>query len=256
MEIGMTLLGQALSFAILIWFTAKYIWPPLMAAIEERQQKIAEGLAAADRSQKDLAQAQDKVNEALKDARGKANEIIEQAHQRANQLIDAAKNDAISRILAMALACDQTRVFFHALSTPVSNVLFPGATAGHHNLTHDEPGDQPEVHAITLQIMEAFAQTVQILKDVPEGDGTLLDHCILLGLSEISLGKLHLLEESPILLAGGGCGALKKGIHYRSLGGENTSKVHLSILHAMGVRAASFGNEDGRATDGLGAIEA
>lgn len=96
MEIGMTLLGQALSFAILIWFTVKYIWPPLMAAIEERQQKIAEGLAAADRSQKHLAQGQDAVNEALKDARVKANEIIEQAHQRAVQLIDAAKHDAIA----------------------------------------------------------------------------------------------------------------------------------------------------------------
>ena len=80
MNPNITLLGQMLSFAILIWFTVKFIWPPLMAAIEERQQKIAEGLAAADRSQKDLAQAQDKVNEALKDARAKANEIIEQAH--------------------------------------------------------------------------------------------------------------------------------------------------------------------------------
>ncbi|MEO6264718.1 MAG: F0F1 ATP synthase subunit B [Luteimonas sp.] len=96
MEIGMTLLGQALSFAILIWFTVKFIWPPLMAAIEERQQRIAEGLAAADRSHKDLAQAQDKINEALKDARVKANEIIDQAHQRAVQLVDAAKQDAIA----------------------------------------------------------------------------------------------------------------------------------------------------------------
>ena len=69
MDIGMTLLGHALTFALLIAFTAKFIWPPLMAAIEERQQKIAEGLAAADRSQKDLAQAQDKANESLKDAR-------------------------------------------------------------------------------------------------------------------------------------------------------------------------------------------
>jgi F-type H+-transporting ATPase subunit b len=96
MEIGMTLLGQALSFALLIWFTVKFIWPPLMAAIEERQQRIAEGLAAADRSQRDLAQAQDRVNEALKEARTKANEIIDQAHQRAVQLIDAAKQDAIA----------------------------------------------------------------------------------------------------------------------------------------------------------------
>ena len=92
----MTLLGQMISFAILIWFTVKFIWPPLMAAIEERQQKIAEGLAAADYAQKNLAQAQDKVNEELKAARSKANEIIEQAHQRANQLIDAAKSDAIA----------------------------------------------------------------------------------------------------------------------------------------------------------------
>ena len=92
----MTLLGQMITFAILIWFTVKFIWPPLMGAIEERQQKIAEGLAAADNAQKNLAQAQDKVNDELKAARSKANEIIDQAHQRANQLIDAAKVDAVA----------------------------------------------------------------------------------------------------------------------------------------------------------------
>lgn len=96
MEIGMTLLGQGLSFAILIWFTAKFIWPPLMAAIEERQQRISEGLAAAERSQRDLAQAQDQVNEVVREARTKANEIIEQAHVRANQMIDQAKHEAIA----------------------------------------------------------------------------------------------------------------------------------------------------------------
>ena len=92
----MTLLGQMITFAILIWFTVKFIWPPLMSAIEERQQKIAEGLAAADNAQKNLAQADAKVAEELKAARAKANEIIEQAHQRANQLIDAAKADAVA----------------------------------------------------------------------------------------------------------------------------------------------------------------
>ena len=96
MNPNITLLGQMITFAILIWFTVKFIWPPLMSAIEERQQKIAEGLAAADNAQKSLAQSQDKVAEELKAARGKANEIIEQAHQRANQLIDTAKNDAIA----------------------------------------------------------------------------------------------------------------------------------------------------------------
>ena len=96
MNPNITLLGQMISFAILIWFTVKFIWPPLMAAIEERQQKIAEGLAAADNAQKNLAQSQDKANEELKLARTKANEIIDQAHQRANQLVDQAKEDAIA----------------------------------------------------------------------------------------------------------------------------------------------------------------
>jgi F-type H+-transporting ATPase subunit b len=107
MDIGMTLLGQALSFAILIWVTAKFIWPPLVAAIEERQQKIAEGLAAADRSKKDLAQAEEKVNDVLREARAKATEIINQAEVRRAQIIDLAKDEAIeegNRQKAAALA--------------------------------------------------------------------------------------------------------------------------------------------------------
>jgi F-type H+-transporting ATPase subunit b len=93
---NLTLVIQGLAFFAVAWLVMKFGWPHIIGAIEERQQKIAEGLAAADRSQKDLAQAQDKVNEALKDARVKANEIIDQAHQRANQIIDSAKNDAVA----------------------------------------------------------------------------------------------------------------------------------------------------------------
>ena len=107
MDIGMTLLGQALTFALLIAFTAKFIWPPLRAAIEERQHKIAEGLAAADRSKKDLAQAEEKVNEVLREARSKASEIINQAEARRAQIIDLAKEEAIeegNRQKAAALA--------------------------------------------------------------------------------------------------------------------------------------------------------
>jgi F-type H+-transporting ATPase subunit b len=66
-----------------------------MAAIEERQHKISEGLAAAERSKRDLAQAEETVNEVIREARAKATEIIDQAHARANQIIDAAKSEAI-----------------------------------------------------------------------------------------------------------------------------------------------------------------
>ena len=95
MNLNLTFLGQMISFAILVIFTLKFIWPPINAAIEERQRKIAEGLAAADNSQKTLAEASEKANDELKIARSKANEIIESAHQRANQIIEAAKNEAI-----------------------------------------------------------------------------------------------------------------------------------------------------------------
>ena len=96
MDINLTFIIQGLAFFAVAWMVMKFGWPHIMAAIEERQQKIAEGLAAADNAQKILAQAQDKVNEELKAARAKANEIIEQAHQRANQIIDAAKSEAIN----------------------------------------------------------------------------------------------------------------------------------------------------------------
>jgi F-type H+-transporting ATPase subunit b len=96
MDINLTFIVQGIAFFAVAWMVMKFGWPHIIAAIEERQQKIAEGLAAADRSQKDLAQAQEKVNDALKEARTKANEIIDQAHQRANQIVEAAKNDAIA----------------------------------------------------------------------------------------------------------------------------------------------------------------
>ena len=93
---NLTLVIQGIAFFAVAWLVMKFGWPHILGAIEERQQKIAEGLAAADRSQKDLAQAQDKANEALREARAKANEVIEQAHQRAKQIVEAAKNDAIA----------------------------------------------------------------------------------------------------------------------------------------------------------------
>ncbi len=96
MDINLTFIVQGFAFFAVAWLVMKFGWPNIIAAIEERQQKIAEGLAAADNSQKALAQAEEKVNDELKLARTKANEIIDQAHQRANQIIDQAKNDAVA----------------------------------------------------------------------------------------------------------------------------------------------------------------
>ncbi|MCB9535583.1 MAG: DUF1552 domain-containing protein [Myxococcales bacterium] len=164
---------------------------------------------------------------------------------------------AMADLMVMALACDQTRVFTFAFSTPVNNTLYEGAEAGHHKLTHDEPGDQPQVDMILTQhIMPEFAYLLERLKAVDEGGDTLLDHSVVLGMTDCSFGRTHSIEDFPIVLAGSCSGALKTGLHYRSPTAENSVHVSLSLLRAMGVRAAEFGAEDGLVKDGLSAIEA
>ena len=93
---NITLVIQGFAFFAVVLLVMKFGWPHIIAAIEERQQKIAEGLAAAENARKDLAQAQDKAGEELKAARVKANEIIDQANARAAQLVEAAKLEAIA----------------------------------------------------------------------------------------------------------------------------------------------------------------
>lgn len=166
------------------------------------------------------------------------------------------KNRIMSELVAMAWACDQTRVASNFISHPVNDILFPGAPSGHHQLTHDEPGDQPEVHAIVVQLMECFADTLAACANIVEGDGTVLDHCAWLGTSEISLGRLHSLEDFPILIAGSANGRLVNDLHVRSAGGESTSHPTLSVLRAVGVPLASWGEDDNRVTEGYAPIEA
>lgn len=94
MDINATLLGQTIAFIVFVWFCMKFVWPPLMSAIEERQAKIAEGLEASERGEKDLELAQEKASQYLVDAKSQAAEIIDQANKRHAQIVDSAKEDA------------------------------------------------------------------------------------------------------------------------------------------------------------------
>ncbi|MCZ2721826.1 F0F1 ATP synthase subunit B [Marinomonas sp. 15G1-11] len=96
MNLNLTLFGQAISFAIFVWFCMKYVWPPVIAALEERSKKIADGLEAANRASRDLELAQEQATQALKESKAQAAEIIEQANKRANQIIDEAKEQALT----------------------------------------------------------------------------------------------------------------------------------------------------------------
>ena len=94
MDIAVTLVIQGIVFFISAWVVMKFLWPNIMTAIETRQKKIAEGLAAANRSQKDLDEAQAKAKEILREARDKAAQLVEQAGKRSNEIVDEAKGTA------------------------------------------------------------------------------------------------------------------------------------------------------------------
>ena len=107
MNINLTLIAQAVSFAILIWFTVKFVWPPLLTAIETRQKEIADGLAAGERGRNELEQASKRSADAVNEARQRASEIIAQAEKRAATIIEEAKGSAKvegDRIVASAKA--------------------------------------------------------------------------------------------------------------------------------------------------------
>lgn len=94
MNINLTLVIQMFVFAAFVWFTMKFVWPPLQKALEERQHKIAEGLAAAERGRRELELAQHRITDDIKHAKVQAAEIIEKANFRAAQLIEEAKEEA------------------------------------------------------------------------------------------------------------------------------------------------------------------
>jgi hypothetical protein len=160
----------------------------------------------------------------------------------------SAISRAMSDILAMSLACDQERVFTFQFSHWINNLLYRGATEGHHQLTHDEPGEQPMVQGILHQILTEAAYFIQALANVQEGAATLLDHCAVLFMTDCSDGKTHSLAEYPLFLAGSGNGMFQKGIHLRNVG-ANASNLSLTLLRAFNVPAASFGTGGAYVTD-------
>lgn len=91
MDINMTLLGQTIAMIVFVWFCMKFIWPPIMNAIEERQTKIADGLAAAERGERNLADAKSEAEKIIGDARKQATGILDQAHARANEIVAEGK---------------------------------------------------------------------------------------------------------------------------------------------------------------------
>ncbi len=132
MNINATLLAQTIMFALFVWFCMKFVWPPIMAALEQRKKQIADGLAAAERAKLDLELAAKRSAEILREAKEKVSEIVNNGEKRASEIVESAKVQARvegERIIAGAKAEIDQEVFRarELLRTQVSAVALAGA---------------------------------------------------------------------------------------------------------------------------------
>lgn len=132
MDINLTLLGEMLTFIVFVWFTMRFIWPPLTKALEERREKIAAGLASSEKAARELELAQHKVAELMNDAKAQVAQLIEQANHRANHIVEEAKGRARvegDRLLQVAKNDIQREIFSarEALIAELSSLVISGA---------------------------------------------------------------------------------------------------------------------------------
>ena len=132
MNINATIIGQSIAFAVFVWFCMKYVWPPIMQALNDRKKQIADGLEAAARGQKDLELAQDRAGKQLREARTEAQGIIELANKRATQIVDEAKEQARQeaeriKVAAQAEIEQEANRAREALRTQVATLAVAGA---------------------------------------------------------------------------------------------------------------------------------
>lgn len=168
-----------------------------------------------------------------------------------NQIEHVIENHKVmAQLLAIALACNQTRVFNLNFNNGASSLTKAGSTISHHQLTHEEMidsnlGFQPESTWFVERCMEAFGTFVDILGQFKEGDGTLLDNSLILAHSETNFAKAHTVDGIPMMLAGRAGGRIKTGLHISGKGSP-ASRVGLTMQQLMGVPVDSWGADSMR----------
>lgn len=148
-------------------------------------------------------------------------------------------------LLARALQCNQTRVFNVLFSDTASNLRRPGNSSTHHTLTHEEPldpalGHQREVAWFAEKSMIAYREFLDAISTIPEGDGTLLDHCLVLAHSDCSIAKSHAVEGIPVMVAGNAGGRIRTGFHMAG-NADPISRIGLTVQQAMGLQLDRWG---------------
>jgi hypothetical protein len=160
--------------------------------------------------------------------------------------VSLANHKVMAELLAMALACNQTKVFNMVFSDSASSLTRAGTDMTHHSLTHEELidpqlGYQPKATEFHMQALGAWASFVQVLASVREGDGTLLDNCLVLAHSDTSFAKMHDVLGIPVMLAGRAGGRVKTGLHIAG-NGEPITRIGLTLQQVMGLPVDRWGS--------------
>jgi len=166
-------------------------------------------------------------------------------HRSASVDVVNANTKAMAKMLAMAMACNQTKVFNFVHTAGSSETYIAGDSKIYHQITHDEPTDaklgyQPMTSKIAGMVMQAFGDFLVEMDAIKEGDGTLLDHSLIMGFSDTGYAKIHAIENIPMFLAGGANGKHKAGQHIAAKG-ESVTRVSLTAQQLVGAPVGEFG---------------
>jgi hypothetical protein len=172
----------------------------------------------------------------------------------------AVRHKMMAEVMAMAVACNQTRVFNMVYSSSITGLTKKGLDKTHHTVTHEEIldpvlGYQPTSYWFITKAMESFADFVQALAAVPEGDGTLLDNVVVYAHSDQELAKIHSINGIPMMTAGRAGGRLKAGLHVNGKG-EAGTQLGYTLMRVMGLNATEWGKGSMKSTRQIGEIVA
>ena len=157
-----------------------------------------------------------------------------------------ANTKAMAKLLALGLACNQTRVFNFVHTAGLSETYVAGESKIYHQITPDEPTDaklgyQPETSMLAGMVMQAFGDFLVELDSVKEGSGTLLDNSLIMAFSDTGYAKIHSIENIPMFLAGKAGGRHKAGQHIHTTG-ESVTRVSLTAQQLVGAPVGEFGS--------------
>jgi hypothetical protein len=232
----------------------------VLSAVREDSKALEKKLGAADRARLDeyftsIRQLENQLDLQLKKPEPNAACTLPQRprkegdeqHIKAGLEVDTVVENhrIMAKLMAMAVACNQTRIFNMVFSDNFSHLRRPGQTYTHHLLTHEETWDkelgyQPVAFWFNCRQMDAFATFIETFKSIPEGSGTLLDNVLIFAATETNYARVHSIDGVPVFTAGHAGGRIKTGLHVVG-NGDPITRVGLTAMQVMGLPLDTWG---------------